>query len=107
MGAVTVLVREGVCPSQNTQGLIHAYLVFSEHFHTHYPQTSYRLLFIYLSIYLFIYFRAAPVAYGSSQARGQIRAIAAGLPQPQQMGIQAILQPTPQLTATPDPQPTE
>ena len=33
-------------------------------------------LFIYLFIWLF---RAAPVACGSSQARGQIRAMAAGL----------------------------
>ena len=30
-------------------------------------------------IYLFIYFRAAPAAYGDSQARGRIRAVAAGL----------------------------
>ena len=35
--------------------------------------------FIYLFIYLFIYFRAAHVAYGSSQAGGQIRAAAASL----------------------------
>ena len=34
------------------------------------------VLFIYLFIYLFI-FRTAPVAYGSSQARGQIRAASA------------------------------
>ena len=41
-------------------------------------------LSIYLSIYVFIrlfilLFRAAPVAYGSSQARGRIRAATAGL----------------------------
>ena len=35
-------------------------------------------------------FRAIPVAYGGSQARGQIRAVAASLqPQPQQCGIRA------------------
>ena len=33
------------------------------------------ILFIYLLIYLFS--RATPVAYGSSQARGQIGAVAA------------------------------
>ena len=36
-------------------------------------------LFIYLLIYLFSLFRAAPGAYGSSQARDRIRAIAACL----------------------------
>ena len=30
-------------------------------------------------IYLFIFFRATPVAYGASQARGRIRAAASGL----------------------------
>ena len=34
---------------------------------------------IYLFIYLFLLFRASSVAYGSSQARGLIAAIAAGL----------------------------
>ena len=34
----------------------------------------------YLFVYLFIWlFRAAPAAYGGSRARGEIRAIAAGL----------------------------
>ena len=41
-----------------------------------------RLLFIYLFIYLaFCLFRAAPVAYGGSQARDLTGAIVAGLPQ--------------------------
>ena len=31
--------------------------------------------------------RAAPAAYGDSQARGPIRAVATGLPEPQQRGI--------------------
>ena len=36
--------------------------------------------FLYLiSCFYFLLFRAAPVAHGSSQARGQIRAVAAGL----------------------------
>ena len=39
---------------------------------------------------LFCFFRASPTAYGGSQARGQIGAVAAGLiPQPYQCGIQA------------------
>ena len=42
--------------------------------------------FIYLFIYLFLLFRAAHVAYGSSQVRGQIRA--AGI-WPQQLQIRA------------------
>ena len=50
-------------------------------------------LFIYLFIYLFIVFsRAAPVAYGGSQVRGLIRAVAAGFqpsPEPQQCKIRA------------------
>ena len=37
-------------------------------------------IFIYLFIYLvFLSFRATPVAYGGSQARSQIGAVAAGL----------------------------
>ena len=37
------------------------------------------LLLIYLRIYLFCFSRATHVAYGSSQASDQIRAVAAGL----------------------------
>ena len=45
-------------------------------------------------------FRAAPVAYGGSQARGLIGAAAAGLPQSHSnAGSEPYLQPTPQLTA--------
>ena len=38
-------------------------------------------IFVEMSVYLFIvfHFRAAPVAYGGSQARGPIRAVVAGL----------------------------
>ena len=47
---------------------------------------------------------AAPVAYGGSQARGLIGAIAAGLHHSHSnVGSYPHLQPTPQLTATPDP----
>ena len=66
---------------------------------TLYPKTLF--CFVFLS---FVIFRAAPAAHGGSQARGLIRAIAAGLlqshsnsgskphlrptPEPQQLGIQ-------------------
>ena len=51
---------------------------------------------------------AAPAAYGGSQARGRIGAVATGLRQSHSnTGSKPRLQPTPQLTATPDRQPTE
>ena len=61
------------------------------------------------SFYLFIYLFFAitwttPVAYGSSQARGQRGAVAASLHQSHSnVGCEPRLQPTAQLTATPDP----
>ena len=46
---------------------------------------------------------AAPTAYGGSQARGRIGAVATGLHQSHSnVGSEPRLQPTPQLTATPD-----
>ena len=64
-------------------------------------------LFIYLFIYLFSLFafsRATPVAYGGSQARGIIGAVAASLCQSHSnAGSEPHLQPIPQLMATPDP----
>ena len=58
--------------------------------------------FFFLS---FCYFSwAAPAAYGGSQARGLIGAVAAGLHQSHSnLGSELHLRPTPQLTATPDP----
>ena len=51
---------------------------------------------------------AASAAYGGSQARGRTGAIAASLRQSHSnVGSEPCLQPTPQLTAVPDPQPTE
>ena len=50
----------------------------------------------------FAFFRAAPVANGSSQARGLIRATAAGLGHSHE-GSEPRLQPTLQLMATQDP----
>ena len=61
-------------------------------------------LFIYLFIYLFSLFRATAVACGASQARGQIRAVGPGLHHSHSSTrSEPHLQPTPQLTATPDP----
>ena len=58
--------------------------------------------------FFFNLFRATPIAYGSSQARGQIRAVAASLHHSHSnAGSEPHQQPTPQLTATPDPQPTK
>ena len=59
-------------------------------------------LFIFLSFYL-VFSRAAPSAYGGSQARGQIGAVAAGLYQSHSdLGSELNLRPTPQLMAAPD-----
>ena len=55
--------------------------------------------------YLFIYwlFRAAPVAYGSSKVRGQIRATAASLHHSRgNAGSAPRLRPIPQVMAMPD-----
>ena len=51
-----------------------------------------------------VFTRAAPMAYGDSQARGLIGAVAASLRQSQSNArSEPHLQPTPQLTATLDP----
>ena len=61
-----------------------------------------------LFLCLFAISRAAPEAHGVSQARGPIGAVAAGLLQSHSnAGSEPRLQPTSQLMATPDPQPTE
>ena len=64
-------------------------------------------LFIYVFMYLFIYlllFRAALAAYGSSQARGLIGAVATSLHHSHSnVGSKRSLQPTPQLMALPNP----
>ena len=57
------------------------------------------LLWCFILFY-FYPFRAAPEAYGSSQARGWIRAAAVYL---RHSHLELCLPPSPQLTATPDP----
>ena len=66
--------------------------------------------FIYLSFFFvffgggFLLFKSAPVAYGTSQARGCIGAAAAGLHHSHgNEGSKQCLQTTPQFTATRDP----
>ena len=63
-------------------------------------------VYVYIYIYIFFFFglfRAVPMAYGGSQARGRIGAVATGLGQSHSnSGSEPRLQPTPQLTATPD-----
>ena len=67
------------------------------------PPSSHALLLWACKVSLFL-FRATPVAYGSSQARGRIRAAVAGLHHSHSnAGSKLSLQPTPQLLATPDP----
>ena len=59
------------------------------------------------TFYLFVFWPflgPLPAAYGGSQARGRIGAVAAGLRQSHSnAGSEPRLRPTPQLTATPDP----
>ena len=67
------------------------------------------MLFLFLFIYFFIFCLfaiswATPAAYGGSQARGPIGAVATSLRQSHSnVGSEPRLQPTPQLTAMPDP----
>ena len=55
---------------------------------------------VFLFFLFFVFFRAAPTAHGGSQARGLIRATAAGLSNARS---EPRLRPTPELTATLDP----
>ena len=62
---------------------------------------SFFFLFIFC---LFAISWAAQAAYGGSQARGRMGAVATGLHQSHSnVGSELRLQPTPQLTATPNP----
>ena len=61
------------------------------------------MIFLYLkkNFFFFAISWATPAAYGGSQARGLIGAVAAGLHQSHSnAGSEPHLQPTPQLTAT-------
>ena len=69
-----------------------------------YCSTTQRYIVNFFFLFLsFCLFRVAPEAYGSSQARSLIAAIAAGLCQSHSnTGSKPRLQPTPELTAMPD-----
>ena len=71
----------------------------------HFPILEWRDGFRQIHNFIFpFFFRAAPTAYGKSQARGRIRAATAGLHHSHShAGSKPCLQPTPQLTAMPDP----
>ena len=59
--------------------------------------------FLAVTFFLFLLFRAAPEAYGVSQARGQIRAVAARLHHSHSnLGSEPRLRATLQLMAMPD-----
>ena len=82
-----------------------------------FPPLLFSFFSFFLFFFVFLFFVvvvvvaiswAAPVVYGGSQARGRIGAVAAGLHQSHSnAGSEPRLQPTPQLTATPDREPTE
>ena len=58
--------------------------------------------------FLSLLFRAEPLAYGSSQARGRIRAVDAGLHHSNSnLGPEPPLRPIPQFMAMLDPHPTQ
>ena len=62
------------------------------------------IMMVMMMIGFFVFFRAAPTAYGGSLARGQIRAVATGLHHSHSnAGSELHLRPTPQLTAMLDP----
>ena len=66
------------------------------------------LFIAFFFLFVFCLYRGAPLAHGGSQVRGPIGAVAAGLHQSHShAGFEPRLRPTPQLTATPDLQPTE
>jgi len=67
-------------------------------------QKPVHLTVFFFFLHIFAISWAAPVAYGGSQARGLIGAVAAGLHQSHNnAGSEPRLPPTPQLTAMPDP----
>ena len=69
-----------------------------------YPFLLLLLLLFFFFFHPFDFSRAAPTAYGGSQARGLIGAVATGLRQSHSNAVsEPCLRPTPQCTATPDP----
>ena len=93
---IYVYVSYNFAPLHYNISWISLHATFMSPFHTPF-------LFIFIFVF-FAFFRAAPVAYGAFQARGLIGAVATGLRQyHSNAGSEQGLQPTPQLSATPDP----
>jgi len=91
--------------SKSRQHIAPGWSRFLYHFETLVRKNGFLyFLIIIIFFWLFVFSGAAPAAYGGSQARGQIGAVGAT---PRQSHSNArskqSLQPTPQLTATPDP----
>ena len=79
--------------------------VWSRNNNYHVPSApSHKMKGYFFFFCLFFLFRAAPVAYGCSQARGRIGAVATHLHHSHSSrGSELRLWPTPQLTTMPDP----
>ena len=70
------------------------------------PTSLFYFILVYFILFYFIFnlFRAALMAYGGSQARGQIGAVATDLQHSHSnTGSEPCLGPTPQFTTVPDP----
>ena len=80
-------------------------LIIDENISVHLPfEQVYRRIEFNIFFFFFSFSRAAPAAYGGSQARDLIGAIAAGLNQSHSnVGSEPCLRPTPQLMAMLDP----
>ena len=80
-------------------------------FHCYFIMPMFQQFCIHVNVPFFFFVFLGPHPQhlvGDSQARGPIRAVAAGLHHSHSnMGSEPCLKPTPQLLATPDPQPTE
>ena len=80
-----------------------SYCLFSQYWKFFWGN-NWALFYICLFLSFLLFFRAIPTAYGGSQARGLIRAVAAGLHDSHsKVGSEPHLQPIPQLMAMPDP----
>ena len=70
------------------------------------PSSVFSVFWVFFFVLFCFLMTMSAVAYESSQARGQMEAVAANLPHSRSnagLGLERHLQPTPQLLATPDP----
>ena len=95
----SLLRTHGRYPTQRTESVLELY---PQGFFQTPRQCSHFQLFFFFG--LFVFSRATPMAYGGSQTRGLIRAVATGLRQSHSnASSKPHLRPTPQLMATLDP----